>query len=144
MIEYFGLFLVAFLAATLLPAYSEVMFAGMIAAGYDPWLLWLFASAGNTLGSAVNWVIGRYLLEFKDRKWFPFKEENLDFAQRWYQRYGVWSLLLAWAPVGGDALTFIAGMMRVRFWVFITLTGIGKGVRYAILLGVAEQLKDFF
>lgn len=135
---YIGLFLTAFLAATLLPAYSEIMFAGMLAAGYDPLSLWLWASAGNTLGSALNWLIGRYMLHFQDRRWFPFKPDSLGMAQRWFQKYGVWSLLLAWAPIGGDALTFIAGMMRVRFDLFILLTGIGKAARYAILLGLVN------
>ncbi len=137
---YLGLFGAAFLAATLVPAYSEVLFAGLLAAGHDPWALWAWATAGNTLGAAVNWALGRYLLHFQDRKWFPFRADTLGVAQAWFQKYGVWSLLLAWAPVGGDALTFIAGMMRVRFWLFFLLTGIGKGARYAILLGAVELL----
>jgi len=137
---YLSLFSIAFLAATILPAYSEVMFAGMLAAGYDPFKLWLWATAGNTLGAAVNWFLGRYLLHFQERRWFPFKVDTLDRAQTWFQRYGVWSLLLAWLPIGGDALTFIAGIMRVRFAVFFVLTGIGKGVRYAILLGFLGTL----
>lgn len=135
---YLGLFAAAFLAATLLPAYSELVFAGLLAAGHDPWALWAWATAGNTLGAALNWVLGRYLLHFQDRKWFPFRADSLGRAQGWFQRYGVWSLLMAWAPVGGDALTFIAGMMRVKFWQFLLLTGAGKGARYAILLGLLE------
>lgn len=135
---YLGLFLVAFLAATILPAYSEVLFAGLLAAGYDPFALWAWATAGNTLGAAINWLLGRYLLHFQDRTWFPFKSGNLGRAQRWFQRYGVWSLLMAWAPVGGDGLTFIAGFMRVRFDLFLLLTAIGKGARYAIVLGLVE------
>lgn len=137
---YIGLFFSAFLAATIVPAYSEIVLAGLVTAGHDPLALWLWASLGNTLGSAVNWALGRYLLHFKDHKWFPFKEENLGMSQRWFQKYGVWSLLLAWMPIGGDALTFIAGMMRVRFLVFITLTAIGKATRYAILLGLLGML----
>lgn len=137
---YVGLFLSAFLAATLLPAYSEILFAGLLSAGYDPLALWLWASAGNTLGSAVNWTLGRYTLQFQDRAWFPFKEHSLSRAQRWFQRFGVWSLLLSWLPVGGDALTFIAGMMRVHFSIFIVLTAIGKASRYAMLLGLVVLL----
>ena len=133
---YIGLFLISFLAATLLPAYSEVVFAGLLAAGHEPWVLWSWATAGNTLGAVVNYVLGRFLLHFQDRRWFPFPAGTLGRAQRWFQRYGVWSLLMAWAPVGGDALTFIAGVMRVRFGVFLVLTGFGKGARYAILLGL--------
>ena len=137
---YVGLFLSAFLAATLVPAYSEIMFAGLAAAGYDPLALWAWASAGNTLGSAVNWALGRYLLHFQDRRWFPFKPDSLAIAQRWFHKFGVWSLLLAWLPIGGDALTFIAGMMRIHFALFLVLTFIGKATRYAILLGVLEAL----
>lgn len=135
---YLSLFLVSLAAATILPAYSEVMFAGLLAAGYEPLALWAWATAGNTLGAAVNWALARYLLRFQDRPWFPFRPDRLGRAQRWFQRYGVWSLLMAWAPVGGDALTFIAGFMRVRFDVFILLTGIGKGLRYAIVLGLVN------
>lgn len=133
---YLALFGVSFLAATLLPAYSEVVFSGLLAQGFDPLGLWFWATLGNTLGAAVNWAMGRFLLHFQDRKWFPFRADRLGAAQRWYQRYGVWSLLLAWMPVGGDALTFIAGVMRVRFDLFLLLTAIGKGARYAILLGL--------
>ena len=96
-------------------AAAMTLATGMLAAGYDPLALWVWASAGNTLGSAVNWLLGRYLLHFQDRRWFPFKQDNLGIAQRWFQKYGTWSLLLAWAPVGGDALTFIAGIYGMNF-----------------------------
>ncbi len=137
---YVSLFLVSFAAATLLPAYSEVMVAGLLAAGYDPPLLWGWATAGNTLGAVVNYVLGRHLLRFQDRRWFPFRSGALGRAQQWFQRYGVWSLLLSWAPVGGDALTFVAGVMRVRFALFLSLTALGKGARYAILLGLVSWM----
>lgn len=133
---YISLFFSAFLAATLVPAYSEIVLAGLVSAGHDPLALWIWASVGNTLGSAVNWGMGRYLLHFQDRRWFPFKQQSLVTAQRWFQKFGVWSLLFAWMPIGGDALTFVAGIMRVNFVVFITLTGIGKATRYAILLAL--------
>lgn len=134
---YLGLFFVAFLAATLLPAYSEVLFVGLLAAGYDPLALWAWATAGNTLGAAVNWLLGRYLLHYQDRSWFPFKPDALGLAQGWFQRYGIWSLLFSWAPIVGDTLTFIAGLMGVRFPLFLLLTVLGKGARYAIMLGLA-------
>lgn len=133
---YLGLFFSAFLAATLVPAYSEILFAALVSAGYDPLILWFWASTGNTLGSVVNWGLGHYLLRYHDRRWFPFKGKQLQVAQHWFQKFGVWSLLMAWLPVGGDALTFIAGVMRVRFGIFIVLTAIGKASRYALLLGL--------
>ena len=83
---YIGLFFSAFLAATLVPAYSEIVLVGLVKTGYDPLALWAWASVGNTLGSAVNWLLGRYLLHFQDRKWFPFKARNLGVSQRWFQK----------------------------------------------------------
>ena len=131
MIEYLLIFGSAFLAATLLPFYSEVVVVSTLVLQPDNWLwIWLVASIGNTLGAAVNWAIGLYLLHFQDRRWFYFSREQIAAAQRWYQRYGFWSLLLAWMPVGGDALTLIAGIMKVRLWLFLLLVGTGKALRY--------------
>lgn len=127
------LFLSAFGAATLLPFYSEIAFIGMLEQGFTPFWVWLVATVGNSLGAAVNWILGRYLTRFEDRRWFPFKPDSLHRSQAWFQKYGVWSLLLAWLPIGGDALTFIAGVMRVRFVIFLALTTTGKGARYAVL-----------
>ncbi len=127
---YLLLFSSAFLAATILPFYSEVVLFALLREGGDPILLVLIAALGNTLGAVVNWLLGRYLLHFKDRRWFYFRQTQIDRAQRWFQRYGFWSLLLAWAPVGGDALTLIAGIMKVRLWLFLLLVGTGKTLRY--------------
>lgn len=127
-------FISAFGAATILPFYSELAVVAAFNKGYNPWLIWASASAGNTLGAVVNWLLGLYVEHFKGKRWFPFKEEQLEQGQRWFQRYGVWSLLFAWLPVGGDALTFIAGVMRVRFWLFLLLVAIGKSIRYAIFI----------
>lgn len=138
MISYGLLFISAFLAATLLPFYSEVVLVTLLLEGEPVLALWLAATAGNTLGAAVNWVMGRYLLHFQDRSWFPFKQESLQKAQDWFQHYGSWSLLFAWLPVGGDALTFIAGIMRVRLWVLLLLCGIGKGARYAVVIWLTQ------
>lgn len=127
------LFLSAFGAATILPFYSEIAFVGMLEQGYAPFLVWLTATTGNSMGAVVNWILGRFLTRYESRGWFPFKAETLHRSQVWFQKYGVWSLLFAWLPIGGDALTFIAGVMRVRFSLFFVLTAIGKGARYALL-----------
>lgn len=135
MTEYLLLFASAFAAATLLPFYSEVLVVAGLLKDPDSWpIIWLVASLGNTLGAAVNWWMGGYLLHFQNRRWFPFKTDKLGYAQKWYQKYGVWSLLMAWAPVGGDALTFFAGVMKVRFDLFFLLTFIGKGTRYIVVI----------
>lgn len=139
MTAYLALFGSAFLAATILPFYSEVVLFAMIRDGGDPLALATVATVGNTLGAVVNWGLGRYLLKFQDRRWFYFKPAQIDRAQRWFQRYGVWTLLLAWMPIGGDPLTLIAGIMRVRLSVFIALVGLGKGLRYLAIVWLADS-----
>ncbi len=134
MSAYLLLFATAFGAATLLPFYSEVLLVAQLNRGLDPLLLWAFATAGNTLGAVVNWLIGWYLTHFVGRRWFPVRQAELDRAQRWFQRYGTWTLLFSWAPVGGDALTVVAGIMKVRLWVFLLLVTVGKGARYAAVI----------
>ena len=136
--SYLLLFGSAFLAATVLPFYSEVVLYALLRAGGDPLALVVIATLGNTLGALVNWMLGRYLLHFQDRRWFYFNRVQIEKAQRWYRRFGFWSLLLAWMPVGGDALTLIAGIMKVRLWLFLLLVGTGKALRYISVVYVTD------
>lgn len=133
-----GLFLSAFLAATLLPLSSEAVLAALTAGGdRDVVFLVALATAGNTLGAWVNWALGRYCLEWRGRRWFPIKAEHLDKATAWFGRYGLWSLLLAWLPLVGDPLTFAAGVLRVNVWKFLALVATGKAARYvAVVIAV--------
>ena len=138
---YAGLFLGSGIAATIIPMSSEAMLAAAYALGaYDTVGLWLAASTGNTVGSVVNWGLGRWLLRFRGRRWFPVGDAALARAQDGFGRWGVWSLLLAWLPFVGDPLTVAAGALRVPFGRFVVLVAIGKAARYAALLYAAERL----
>ena len=131
---YGGLFLAAFAAATILPAQSEAVLAGLLAAGnHAPALLILVAGAGNVLGSAINWLLGRGIERFRGTRWFPVGEKQLDRAGNWYRKYGWWSLLLSWMPIIGDPLTVAAGIMREPFARFLLVVSIAKFGRYIAL-----------
>ncbi len=108
-----GLFAIAFVAATILPAQSEAVLVGLLVAGtHSLILLVAVASVGNILGAVFSWALGRGVERFRDRKWFPVSPASLDRATGWYRRWGRWSLLRSWAPIGGDALTVAAGVLR--------------------------------
>ena len=130
-----GLFMAAFLAATLLPAQSEAVVVALLVGGYLPWLVLTVASVGNILGSVVNWGLGRGVEHFRHRPWFPGSPAALARAEIWYRKYGRWTLLLAWVPIIGDPLTVVAGILRERFWVFLLLVSISKIGRYLVLAG---------
>jgi len=128
---YLSLFAISFLAATILPFSSELSLATLIATSdYDNLLLLTVASFGNILGSLVNWALGSYSRNLTTKKWFPFKETQIERSSKWFRKFGKWSLLFAWVPVVGDPLTLVAGILRVKFIDFIILVAIGKVSRY--------------
>lgn len=135
--SYFGLFSAAFAAATLVPAQSEAVLVGLLLGGNlsTAMLLWV-ATLGNVLGSMVNWLLGRYIERLRHKRWFPISQQQLQRAQRSYQRYGRWSLLLSWLPIVGDPLTVVAGTLREPLWSFLLLVTLAKGGRYLLLAAV--------
>ncbi|WP_300551197.1 YqaA family protein [Roseovarius sp.] len=134
-----GLFVAAFGAATIFPFQSEIVFVGLQLGGTAP-LVWLIvaASIGNTLGAVVNYGLGIWIEHYRDRRWFPFNGGQMARAERWYARWGVWTLLLCWAPLG-DAFTVIAGVMRTPPWLFLVLVSIAKTGRYIVLAWLTAQ-----
>lgn len=131
------MFWVGFLSATLLPGGSEALVVVQVCGGQSLLALWLVATLANTLGSWVNWVLGRHLLQYEGRRWFPVKPAQRLKAEVWFNRWGKWSLLLAWLPVVGDPLTLVAGTLRVNVWVFLLLVGLGKALRYLLVIWAA-------
>ncbi|MCD8522614.1 MAG: DedA family protein [Saccharospirillaceae bacterium] len=133
--SYAGLFIVAFLAASLLPLGSEWLLLLLLSQGQDPAGLWLVASAGNTLGSVLNYAIGYYAADrVLARQQSQSNINRWQQAERWFNRYGIWSMLLAWLPLLGDLLTLAAGVLRAHFLLFLLLVAVGKAARYAVLV----------
>ena len=85
---YTSLFISSFLSSTLLPGHSELtLTAFIILKKYPVIYLILFASIGNILGSILNWCIGYYLTNLKDKKWFPIDKTQLEKATSWFSNY---------------------------------------------------------
>lgn len=133
--DYFFVFAVSFLSATVFPLGSEGLLLYYASdASISIFYLWLWASLGNTLGAVTNWLLGLYLRQYKEEKWFPVKKETRETAEQFFNRYGVWSLLFTWLPVVGDGIALISGVLRTPIWYFLPLVSIGKASRYALVL----------
>ncbi len=136
-----GLFASAFLSATLLPGTSEAALVAVMTLGTAGAVVAvLVATLGNTMGSIVNWGMGRFASQYRDRKWFP-GGRGMAKAEAWYARYGVWSLLMSWVPLLGDPLTLVAGLMRAPLWLVVPIVAFAKGARYvavATAVGLAS------
>lgn len=134
MTGYLGLFTAAFIAATFLPMQSEALLVALLLnAQHSAVILLIVATIGNVLGSIVNWVLGRGIVRFQSKRWFPATPQQMARAEKWYGHYGRWSLLASWLPVVGDALTVTAGVLREPLWSFSLIVAAGKAARYGVL-----------
>ena len=120
-----GLFISAFVSATILPGNSEIVMVAVLAK--FPNLFWetiVVATIGNTMGGMTSYAIGRVVPNKVERK-----------ALGWMRRYGEWALLLSWVPVIGDALCVAAGWLRINPWLALVMLAIGKCARYLVIAG---------
>lgn len=138
---YLTLFISAFAAATILPAQSEALLAYQVSISPDAVVqLIAVATLGNVLGATFNWCLGRLTENLRAKKWFPVNEKQLQKAERFYGRYGRYSLLLSWVPIIGDPITIVAGILREPLLSFVLLVTIAKCARYVFVVGLAAFL----
>lgn len=127
--SFLSLFLTSFASATLLPGGSEALFVYLLSEHLNPILLLVVATIGNTLGSFVNYILGKYATDFALSKGY-MKEKHLQKASTLFEKYGAWSLLFSWLPIIGDPLTFVAGIVRYAWWKFVIIVCFAKLARY--------------
>ena len=130
---YLGLFIVSFLAATILPIGSELLLVTLATHDHSLYVLLIVATLGNVLGSVVNYAIGFYGGDWLTHKVLKISPQQMHKAKQRYNKWGKWSLLLAWVPIIGDPLTVIAGALKINIWVFLLLVTVGKFGRYCIV-----------
>ncbi|MGB0866316.1 MAG: YqaA family protein [Granulosicoccaceae bacterium] len=128
-----GMFVAAFLAATVLPLGSEVLFSVLLSQHVNPVTLVWVATTGNVLGSLTNYALGYWGGTALAKRWLKMGDADLAHAEERFQRFGLCSLLLAWVPVIGDPITVVAGFLRVPLLWFVSLVTLGKGARYGVL-----------
>lgn len=130
---YAGLFLSAFLAATILPLSSELVLSALLLGSLSPTTLVIVATTGNVLGSLTNYALGYWASKVMVKKWLRMSEDDFVRAEQRFVKYGMFSLCFAWLPVVGDPLTVMAGVLRIRLRWFLLLVTAGKLLRYVVI-----------
>jgi membrane protein YqaA with SNARE-associated domain len=130
---YIGLFIAAFLAATILPLSSEALLGTLLISEFSPVALVIVATTGNVLGSLTNYALGYWGSLEVVKRWLKISEEEFVKAEQRFVKYGLFSLLFAWVPIIGDPLTLIAGVLRIRLLLFVILVTVGKLMRYIVI-----------
>lgn len=129
-----AMFVVAFLAATVLPVGSEPVFVALVRMHPEQVAATIgVATLGNTLGGMTSFALGRFV----SGKVAPGMTQSTQSTQsrpaRWLRRWGAPALVLAWFPFGGDALCVLAGWMRLSWWQSMLWMALGKLARYWLL-----------
>jgi len=130
---YVGLFVAAFLAATILPMSSEVALSALLLSGLSPMMLIITATIGNVLGALTNYALGYWASQKAIKQWLRMSDSDFTNAQQRFEKYGMLSLCFAWVLIIGDPLTVIAGVMRIRIIWFLVLVTLGKLLRYIVI-----------
>jgi membrane protein YqaA with SNARE-associated domain len=129
---YLNLFVLSFLASTVLPFGSEALVVALIYQGFNPFTVVLVATVGNYLGSCTTYYLGlkgRSVLE----KYLSPSPEKLEKSEKLFKKYGIYTLLFTWVPGIGDAITMVAGLLQLPFRSFSILVFLGKFGRYFAL-----------
>ena len=131
-------FVVAFISATLIPLGSEPVVFGLIK--LNPELFWpvvLVATAGNTLGGAIDWWMGYGAHKVVDKYRHSTTHTR---ALDWLERLGPKACLLSWLPIVGDPLCAVAGWLKLSFWPCLAYMTIGKFARYLTMTAVLTSM----
>lgn len=134
---YIGLFLASFLAATILPLGSEVVFVALIAMGLNPWWCVGVASVGNWLGGMTNYYLGMLGKIVWIEKYLKIKRDKIEKLQQWLSGKGASMAFFSFLPVVGDVIAVALGFMRANVYIVNVSMFAGKFARYvAIMYGV--------
>ena len=136
-----GLFLVAFLAASILPFPSEP--AAVLALKYiHPAVIFIVMVIGGTLGAVFNYYIGLKGIHNWLAKRNPKDEKK---AEDTINRHGEIGLMLVpWIPFVGDPMTIVAGALKMRFRKFLFWMIISRAVKTIALIWFGEKLLAMF
>ena len=138
------MFLSAFLAGSILPFSSEVVMVALLVVGVNPWVLFVAASAGNTLGGVSCYCVGRIASPEWLQRTFRIKDKHMLRARALVSRWGAWMGLLCWVPVIGDAILITLGIMRSRPLATNLTMLLGRTLRYAFVLFSALGVARLF
>lgn len=129
---YLGLFIASFLAATVVPFSSEVVFSALVYSGLDAWKCVFIATAGNWLGGMSSYYVGRLGRIDWIEKYFRIKKEKIDKFMQKFHKYGDWFAFFSFLPGIGDIIAVASGFLRCRWWIVAISMLAGKFARYVV------------
>ncbi len=144
---YWGMFLSAFLAATILPFSSDVIYTIMLLGNYDPFWTTVMASLGNWLGGMSSYALGYLGYWLWIDKYLGVAPVKIEKWMLRLQKFGPWPALLSWLPVVGDPIAIALGFLKLNPYAIAVLMLLGKTLRYVtigMLILYFPEMRDYF
>ncbi|MFQ6106262.1 MAG: DedA family protein [Thermoplasmata archaeon] len=138
---YPGIFLAMFIEGVITPIPSEAILplAGSLAyeGQFVLWAVIIVATVGATLGSTVAYFIGLYFgrgFVLRFGKYFRLREEHLERAERWFEKYGRISIFIGHSLPGTRSfISFPAGIAKMDLRNFVVSTFFGALIWNSVL-----------
>ncbi len=141
---YLGLFVGAFLAATVIPFSSDVMLVGLLAIGGNPYLAVAVAALGNWLGGITSYWLGRLGKWDWLERTFKVKRETIEAQRGRIARYGSLAAFFTWLPFVGDLMAIALGFYRLDARKVALFMFLGKSARFVMWALLFYWVKPLF
>jgi membrane protein YqaA with SNARE-associated domain len=130
---YIGLFIAAFLAATILPFSSEVVFTALLySTQSDVWLCIISATLGNWLGGLTCYWLGRLGKTEWITRFLRVPPDKVEHWQNKIQGKAALAAFFSFLPGIGDLIAIAAGYLRANFWLTSVSILVGKFLRFVV------------
>ena len=140
---YWGLFLSAFVAGSIVPFSSEAVMVVLVRLGLDPALCLLAAATGNTAGGMTCYWIGT----LGKTEWITrlgVSTRQLARARKFLSGRGALMAFFAFLPTIGEAIAIVLGLMRSNVWLTGSAMLAGKTLRYIVVLATFRGALSLF
>jgi len=141
---YWGVFLAAFLAATILPFSSEIVLTGVLLAGASYWPCMIAAILGNFLGGMTCYWLGMLGKIEWIEKYLKMSTEKIQKVQDWIKNKGSWMAFFVFLPGIGDFIAVALGFLRGNVWIVAFSMFLGKAIRYWLWIELVYKVQGYF
>ncbi len=120
-----------------IPIPLDMILLGMTAIKFNYALLVAIVVTGLTIGAIIDYSIGRFGIE--TIPWLHKRKNTRGYkkAEKFYKKYGKWTLLFSSLPFVGKYFPLLAGIMETKFLTFLSVYLAGKVIYYSLITLIA-------
>lgn len=135
-----ALFLLAFAESSVFPIPPDVLLIALVLGSPSRWWkLGALSTLGSTIGGAVGYLIGKFLMDGVGMRIIDFYHAHAYFEQvrNWYLQYDLWIVFVAaFTPIPYKVFTIASGAFDMNLLGFCAVSFVGRGARFFLVAGL--------